>query len=153
MIAAVPIIRTRTKGHFHCTRCRVDNRAFSFKTHQVWFAIFFLPIFPLGFKREFVECDWCLATFGVEAMDAEPPTRSQYFLADCSEGLAHGWALETVESDLIRAGYERSDARRMIEEVAGGQIWACPRCDLHYGNAAVYCLNCGAKRVDETGVR
>lgn len=107
--------------------------------------MFFVPIFPISSKTEYVECDKCLATFSSDTTAAKPPSREDYFFNDCMAGLSQGWALETVKEDLVKAGYTVEFAEKWLETTVGGDVCECEPCGLHYLKGTARCLKCGRK--------
>ena len=45
-------------GKFNCPRCRAEKR-YAHKSICSYFTLFFIPIFPVGKKREYIECFGC----------------------------------------------------------------------------------------------
>ena len=68
--------RTTTKvvhqGDFTCPRCG-PAKTYSHKQVRRWFTLYFIPVIPLGIVGEFVECQACAGTFGVEALQLALP--------------------------------------------------------------------------------
>lgn len=51
------------KGNFVCPQCQ-NLRKYSLKSIQSWFTLFFIPVFPIGAKKDrHVECEGCNNTY------------------------------------------------------------------------------------------
>ena len=51
------------KGYFSCPQCQ-NIKYYRLQSNQSWFTLFFVPIFPIGEKKNnHVECDNCGSTF------------------------------------------------------------------------------------------
>ena len=56
-------------GFFLCPQCET-LRAYSLQSYQSWFTLFFIPLFPVGEKRNrHVECKECGSTFIPRVLD------------------------------------------------------------------------------------
>ena len=51
-----------------CPRCQAQA-TFQNRTARTWFTLFFIPIFPMGAKRPFCQCQSCNAQFRISAED------------------------------------------------------------------------------------
>ena len=60
------------KGNFHCPNCN-SKRDYSKKYVQTWFTLYFIPIFPVGEKKnEHIECQECENIYHVEVANYQP---------------------------------------------------------------------------------
>jgi len=62
---------TVTNGAFHCPRCSVQ-RSYSHKSVRQWFTLYFIPLIPLWRSGEYIECNSCAGTYGVEVLSYDP---------------------------------------------------------------------------------
>tara|TARA_B100000929_G_scaffold109727_1_gene86873 strand:+ start:12 stop:647 length:636 start_codon:yes stop_codon:yes gene_type:complete len=60
------------KGNFHCPNCN-SNNDYSKKYVQTWFTLYFIPIFPMGEKKnEHIECQKCENIYHTDVADYKP---------------------------------------------------------------------------------
>lgn len=62
-------------GRFHCPN-EDATRPYRHARARRWFTVFFLPIIPLGRQGEWVRCQGCGATYGVDVLARHPARTS-----------------------------------------------------------------------------
>ena len=136
--------RDRTKtlgaGQFYCPRCRA-RQPYEHKQSARYFAVYFIPLFPIGKQTEFIECQACHAAFELSVLNQTGPVLP----GGPSALLKGGRAVQTVVAGLLQAGASREDAAWVVYAAARGQFAVCENCQLMYDHALVYCGQCGHK--------
>lgn len=56
------------EGVFYCPQERAE-RPFERKIAKQWFTLYFIPIFPMNERGEFVECQSCKGQFDTRVLD------------------------------------------------------------------------------------
>jgi len=67
---------TVSSGVFHCPRCG-PQRPYSHQRVKRWFTLYFIPCIPMGVAGEYLECNQCAGTFGVDALHYDPSVDRQ----------------------------------------------------------------------------
>lgn len=146
--------RARTRildeGEFYCPQCRMARR-YTRKQARPYFALYFVPVFPVGQGREFVECKTCGTAFepGVLGLEApQQPVDLATLLNGIKPRLAAGTPLDYILRDLTSAGLDYDVARATIDSQLGGADRShCPACGLTYTAAKTNCAECGGPLV------
>jgi hypothetical protein len=86
-------------GEFHCPRCRAD-RSYQLVRPRRWFTMFFIPVIPLKWGENFVQCSACKAGFSEEILSA--PTNKQF-------GYMIALGARAMYAKAIPAGLEHSE--------------------------------------------
>ncbi len=148
--------RARTQvldeGEFTCPRCGVRRR-YQRKQARPYFALYFIPIFPVGQGMEFVECQTCGAAFEPEVLTRklpEPKLDLAAALNTIGERLADGAPIDFVIRDLTAAGLDFEVARAVVEAQATPKRQHCPACGLTYVAGIRACASCGGPLQDGT---
>ena len=55
------------------------------KAVREWFTLYFIPVFPIGGKTTYVECEGCRGTFKESVLELEPPTETQILVTKVAE--------------------------------------------------------------------
>ena len=128
-------------GRFYCPRCD-GERYYDLKQVRPWFTLYFIPVFPTGAGERYVECQTCGGTFKEAVLEMEAPGEGERILSRVLDDLHDGMSLEDAERVLADAGLERPRARRIVEEMAGEDTWACAACGRHYLAEVRRCRAC-----------
>src|SRR5439155_12352622 len=122
--------KTVAHGEFECPRC---GRTSEYSVIQVreWFTLYWIPVFPIGSAKRYVECRRCGGTFDEEVLHNRPSKNSQA-LNRVHRDLEEGESLEEGEEELRRAGVSADEAHDAIVEMARGDNWRCEQCGRHY---------------------
>lgn len=67
---------TVNTGIFHCPRCG-PQKNYAHRQVKRWFTLYFIPCIPMGVAGEYIECNHCAGTFGVEALHYDPGAERQ----------------------------------------------------------------------------
>jgi hypothetical protein len=59
-------------GNFYCSKCETQ-RPYKFKKVVRYFTLFFIPLFPLGTRSQYIECGVCGRTYTPEAVSGVNP--------------------------------------------------------------------------------
>lgn len=133
-------------GRFYCPGCERMDVGYAHKAARDWFTLYFIPIFPVGGRTEYIECTHCKGTYQTTVLDLKPPTEDDLFLRDCAERLFRGRSLETVEKDLVESGRTTEQAVELIDAMTNGKVWECEFCGAHYHKKARKCRECDDRR-------
>lgn len=137
------------EGQFFCPHCQTQ-RSYWRKHATRYFALYFVPVFPMGQLGEFVECQTCHMAFDpailerkVPASKAGQPDSLAQMLNTLAERLAGGTPIEYLVRDLTAAGLDRDLAQELLSRhlVAGQK--QCPDCGLTYSAKVSQCVGCG----------
>ena len=61
-------------GTFHCP-VEGGTRRYRRMRARRWFTVFFIPLFPLGQRREWLQCLGCGSVIGTDVLDRQPTGR------------------------------------------------------------------------------
>ena len=53
-----------TVGSYYCERCH-NTSEWQFMQHRTWFTLFFIPVFPISGKHEYLQCPICSQAYRV----------------------------------------------------------------------------------------
>ncbi|MBN1966833.1 MAG: zinc ribbon domain-containing protein [Anaerolineae bacterium] len=137
--------KTIDSGEFYCPHCRALRR-YELKESRPYFTLYFLPVFPVGEARQYVQCETCGTAFTPDILKTAPPEVPPdlaTLLNRLIEQLAGGQPLEYAIRDLTAAGLEFDIARRMVNEYAGDGRKVCTACGLTYAAPVARCTQCG----------
>ncbi len=138
------------EGEFTCPQCRVRRR-YQRKQARPYFALYFIPIFPVGKGLEFVECQTCGRAFEPAVLTyklPEPKPDLAFVLNTIGERLANGAPIDFVIRDLTAAGLDFDVARAIVEAQATPDRQQCPACGLTYTAGVRTCTSCGGALQD-----
>lgn len=144
-------IRARVigEGQFFCPHCQAQ-RSYWRKRATRYFALYFVPVFPLGQVGEFVECQTCHMAFEPVVLERKmTASRSgqrdglAHMLNTLAERLAAGAPVEYLVRDLTAAGLERDLAVELVSRHLTAGQRQCPDCGLTYSEAVTACAVCG----------
>ncbi len=138
---------TRDTGRFYCPQCGKTDVAYKHMSTRPWFAMYFIPVFPIGGHTEYIECARCKTTFTPAVLELESPSADELFLQDCYERLQRGRSLETVEADIVEEGCTSEQAVEVLDNMSKGKVWECERCGAHYLKGVKKCRECEGRRV------
>lgn len=138
------------EGQFFCPHCQA-RRNYLRKKATRYFALYFVPIIPLGEIGEYIECQTCRTTYQTAVLETKPPaTRSgagstslAQMLNSLRERLDGGTPAEFLVRDLTTAGLDRAIAQEMVNghlDAAGRK--SCETCGLTYAASVRECTSC-----------
>lgn len=137
---------TVSSGRFYCPRCDDPDCDYDLKATRRWFTFFFIPIFPISGKQQYVECRHCRQAFEERVLDLAPPTPDEPDQDEVNMALEEMHRRASVEKTagrLDRLGLSRAETDRLIDKATGGRVWHCDRCDSHYVEGVKPCPQCG----------
>lgn len=138
-------IKSIGSGQFYCPRCQTQ-RTYKRKHSKRYFALYFVPLIPLGDLGEFVECQTCRQTFNTDILDLKPtnsPISAVELLNSVKTRLLGGDPVEYIVRDLTAAGIERDMATRVVSASIGEDRKLCKTCNLSYATNVAVCQECG----------
>ena len=113
--------KTIDTGEFYCPQCRA-RRSYVHKQARPYFALYFVPVFPVGQGHELIECGTCGTQFAMDVLQATPP-QPRPDLASLINGvgrdLAAGQPVEFVIRTLTGHGLDLDAARHVVEGQLG----------------------------------
>ena len=137
------------EGQFYCPKCQT-RRAYQHKKATRYFALYFVPLVPMGQSGEFVECQTCGTAFEPGVLQLKAPPQSRLSQGDLAallntlpDRLSAGTPAEYLVRDLTRAGLDRNVALGMIEPHLAAGRKTCASCGLTYAAAVTHCTECG----------
>lgn len=138
--------KTIGKGVFYCPHCQTE-RNYERKQGKNYFALYFIPIIPMGDIGEFIECQRCGRTYSPDVLkfkpSVPPQTDAARMLNDIKAKLDRGMSVEYVVSELTVQGLDRDIAQNMVTMVIGDKRKECPGCGLTYAASVGRCTECG----------
>ena len=136
--------KTIDTGSFYCPHCGKE-RQYDHKQVKNYFALYFIPVFPIGDGDEFIECQTCHRSYALDALKFKP-SRPQNDVARVINTvkfkLEQGFPVEYVISDLTIDGFDREVAHNMVNMAVGEGRKTCPKCELTYADAVEKCPDC-----------
>ena len=144
--------KTIGEGQFFCPKCQ-QTRAYVHKKASRYFALYFVPLVPMGSLGEYVECQTCHTTFkpdvltqGAMLRAASATSKIRASLASqinaLPDRLRDGTPVEYVLRDLTAAGLDRTRAQEMIDVHLSGARRHCATCGLTYADNVTTCAEC-----------
>lgn len=136
--------RTVDEGRFFCPRCNAE-RAYQRKQARPYFALYFIPVFPVGQGSEYIECQTCGMAFepGVLQMTLPGPRQDLAGMMNTIRSrLEQGVPVEYVIRDLTAAGLEYDVARAAVNAQVGPERSVCQTCGLAYVPGVKVCAEC-----------
>ncbi len=130
-------------GYFLCPACG-QLRPYKHKRLARYFAIYFLPIFPLQSLGEMIECQTCQHGYRLEEIRRSTRLITEGdLLRAVSIELQRGLPLHRLQRRLVEDGLDRSEAVRIVHHCIHGRQRTCPRCQFAYLPSVRFCTNCG----------
>lgn len=138
--------KTIKRGEFFCPHCQ-QQRPYDHKQGKNYFSLYFIPVFPIGDAGEFIECQRCGRSYGLEVLAYKPSAPrpdAARFLQQIKHNLERGYAIEYIVAELTQDGMDRDVAWQMIEKMLAGKTKECPNCGLTYASGVQVCWDCSA---------
>lgn len=138
------------EGQFHCLHCQRE-RAYVRKKAKNYFALYFIPLFPIGDLGEFIECQTCGRSYAPDVLNfkpSKPQTDTARLLNMVKEKVGRGFPVEYLISDLTMEGIDREIAANIVTMAAGPARRTCPKCELTYAGDVRTCPDCQLMLVD-----
>ncbi len=136
------------EGQFFCPKCQA-TRAYQHKKASRYFALYFVPLIPMGQLGEYVECQTCGVAFEPVVLTqkfALPQRTTQPDLAKLlnaiPDRLKNGTPVEYLYRDLTAAGLDRDAALNMLNLHLKDGRKTCQTCGLSYAATVTVCAEC-----------
>ncbi len=136
--------KTVGSGEFYCPHCQAQ-RSYERKQAKRYFALYFVPLIPMGDLGEIVECQTCHTTFNADVLAMKAPTQqisAVELLNSVKSRLMGGDPVEYVIRDMTSAGIEREIATNLISSTIGEERRQCEHCNLSYAPTISRCQEC-----------
>lgn len=138
--------RTRFKtvgdGQFFCPHCQT-TRQYERKQGKNYFALYFIPLIPIGEAGEFIECQTCHRTYAPDVLRFRPSMPNTgdtaKLLNTIKSRLERGYSVEYIVRDLTADGLDREIAQNVVTMAIGTNRRTCPTCGLTYAASVAMC--------------
>ncbi|MDX1991622.1 MAG: zinc-ribbon domain-containing protein [bacterium] len=134
--------KTVGEGQFFCPHCQT-TRNYERKQGKNYFAVYFIPLIPMGDIGEFIECQTCHRTYASDVLKFKPSTPnmgdSAKLLNTVKSRLERGYSVEYVVRDLTAEGLDREIANNVVNMAVGTARKTCPVCGLTYAASVQDC--------------
>ncbi len=137
------------EGRFYCPSCGVV-RDYVLRRSARYFTLYFIPLFQVENKGEFVECKTCGYIFPPEVLDGRRPLWGEQTTLTIRSTLESGMPIHMMMRKLVGDGFNGEVAFHNIWAVMGEQVKTCPSCGYTYHRSIQVCSNCGAPLVPST---
>ena len=148
-------LKTIDSGEFYCPQCRT-RRPYERKLARPYFALYFVPVFPVGKGHELIECQACGTKFAPDVLLATPP-KPKPDLASVINGVGRdleaGKPMEYVIRSLTGMGLDLDAARHIVEGQLAPTVRRCNSCGLTYSPHITTCFECGQPLAAPTTLR
>ena len=136
---------TLSTGEFYCPQCKT-RRSYELRRARNYFALYFIPLFPLNTIGDYVRCATCGTNFqpDVLKMPEPPATPLDRMTLEARADMDSGTPIEFVRQKLINTGLARDLVDQTIAAAAGPDRRKCPTCALTYRATVERCAQCGA---------
>ena len=137
--------KTIATGQFYCPQCKT-KRDYERRKARNYFALYFIPIIPLGDAGEFVTCLTCGTNFQPDVLSIPVPANTplERFVREAQADLDSGTPIEMARQKLINTGLNRDLVEQVIGQAAGLDRKRCPADNLTYRSSVQRCAQCGA---------
>lgn len=134
--------KTVDEGQFFCPHCQT-TRSYERKQGKNYFALYFIPLIPIGEGGEFIECLTCHRTYAPEVLRFRPsmPNTSDTakLLNMIKSRLERSYSVEYIVRDLTADGLDRDIAHNVVNMAIGSARKTCPVCGLTYAASITTC--------------
>jgi len=129
-------------GQFFCPQCQAEQ-SFGHKRISRYFALYFIPLFPIATLGEYIECGGCRGEFSMEVLNYRPPSPGEQMILKLRGELDSGMPLHMVQQKLLSGGMAADHAKQFLTEAAGLPLGRCPKCNFYYRGTVQACTGCG----------
>ncbi len=132
-------------GQFDCPQCKA-RRDYELRKARDYFTLYFIPLFPVHTRGEFVTCLTCGTNFQKEVLSMPMPatTPLDRMAIDARQDMDSGTPVEMARQKLINMGLKLDLVDQTIEAAAGPDRRVCPNDALTYRSTVDRCARCGA---------
>ena len=138
--------KTIAAGQFYCPQCKT-KRDYELRQARNYFALYFIPIVPLGKAGEFVTCLTCGTNFQPDVLSMPVPSNTPIdrLAREAQADLDSGTPIEMTRQKLINTGLSRDLVEQVMAQAAGADRKRCPADGLTYRSNVQRCAQCGAQ--------
>jgi hypothetical protein len=126
-------------GQFFCPQCQ-SQQSFGHKRISRYFALYFIPLFPISTVGEYIECGTCRGEFSMEVLNI---SASDIMVHKVRAELDSGMPLHMVQQKLLSGGIAADQAKTYITQAAELPLGRCPKCNYYYRRTVQTCTGCG----------
>ncbi len=119
-------------------------REYTRKHARQYFALYFIPLIPLGKGTEYVQCNTCGTQFEPAVLGYQPPSPDDLRLQSLKAELRGGTPLQMARQKLVNAGVDPAQARDLVLRACSVSYRECPNDKLTYHESIDRCSVCGA---------
>ncbi len=134
-------------GRFYCPNCGVVRQYIRRRSAR-YFTLYFIPLFQVENKGEFVECSTCGYIYPTEILDPNNGQRiywGQQTTATIRANLESGMPIHMLMRRLVGDGFDPQLAFHNLWAVMGETARTCPSCHFTYHRSIQICANCGSE--------
>lgn len=131
-------------GTFYCPKC-CSSQQYWHKRVRHFFALYFIPLIPLGTVGEYVQCQHCQTQFEPQVLQNSPPSAAELARQRLLDDLSAGLPFHLLRQKLINQGESPENATELIKSATKGWRKICPQCKFEYYRTVENCNNCGAQ--------
>lgn len=111
------ITTTKERGDFHCPGCR-DQQPYRFRRVRRWFTLYWIPVIPLDRVGEYVECEYCKATWQPGVLHHDGAAEDAEFEAEFQRAIRRVMVMMMMADGKIEAG-EMETIQTVYEKIGG----------------------------------
>jgi hypothetical protein len=137
------------QGRFFCPNCGVV-RAYIRRRNARYFTLYFIPLFQVENKGEYVECRTCGYIYPPEVLEPGGVQRVRWLQQTTDTirtSLQAGMPIHMLMRKLVGDGFNPELAFHNVWVVMGEVAHTCPSCQFTYHESIRVCANCGADLV------
>jgi hypothetical protein len=115
------------------------------KSGKNYFALYFVPLIPLGDVADIIECQHCGRSYNPDVLKqklSKPQPEVAKLLNSVKTRLENGYPIEYMIRDLTDDGVDLDVARNIIKMAIGDDRKVCSKCDLTYAPSVLGCTDC-----------
>ena len=126
-------------GQFFCPQCQCEQ-SFGHKRISRYFALYFIPLFPIATLGEYIECGACRGEFSMEVLNY---SAGDLMVQKLRAELDAGMPLHMVQQKLLSGGMAADHAKTLITQAAELPLARCSKCNYYYRRTVAACTGCG----------
>lgn len=132
------------EGRFYCPNCGVV-RSYARKRSARYFTLYFIPLFQVENKGEFIECRVCGYLYPPEVLaPGSGPVWGEKTTQTIRTNLESGMPIHMMMRKLAGDGFHPQLAFHNVWAVMGENAKTCPQCGFTYHRSISRCSNCGS---------
>jgi hypothetical protein len=134
------------EGRFYCPNCGVV-RIYIRRRSARYFTLYFIPLFQVENKGEFVECKTCGYIYPPEILTGQRLYWGEQTTQTIRTNLESGMPIHMMMRKLVGDGFNPELAFHNVWAVMGEVANTCPNCQFTYHRSISKCANCGSNLV------